>query len=119
MSKNMKLPVKCIKCELEIRRIDLEDEEEDAPKKGEYVNDLMGMACGSPDKGVAPGILVEIINPSIVSASSEKEGTFHGYMCDGCLRELQDKKIVEDGPEEDKDGLIFGRECDQQENSQS
>jgi uncharacterized protein YlaI len=108
MNENMEMQVKCIKCEMEIKRIDLEDDVD--PKKGEYINDIMGMGCGCVDKGVAPGILVEIINPSFVSASSEEEGTFHGYMCDGCLQELTDKKIIENGPEEDKEGMIYGRE---------
>jgi len=36
----MELKVKCIKCEMEIKRIDLEEDIE--PKKGEYIND---MAC--------------------------------------------------------------------------
>lgn len=108
MSGKIELPVKCIKCEMEIKRIDLEDDV--IPKKGEYINDLMGVGCGCVDKGIAPGILVEMINPSFVSASSEEEGTFHGYMCDGCLQELTDKKIIKEGPEEDKEGLIYGRE---------
>lgn len=108
MSKKMELPVKCIKCEMEIKRIDLEDDV--VPKKGEYINDIMGMGCGCVDKGIAPGILVEMINPSFVSASSEEEGTFHGFMCDGCLQELTDKKIIKDGPEEYKKRLIYGRE---------
>ena len=101
--RNLEPPVKCIKCEMEIKCIDLE---EDEPKKGEYANDLAA-GCGCVEKGIAPGILVELINPALVSFSSEEEGTFHGYMCDGCLQELRDKKIIEDGPEEDKEELIW------------
>ena len=102
----MEQPVKCIKCELEIKKIDLEEDVE--PKKGEYANDMMGSGCGCIDKGIASGILVELINPSLVSFSSEEEGTFHGYMCDACLQELRNKKIIEDGPEKDKEELIWG-----------
>lgn len=105
VKRDMELPVKCIKCEQEIKQIDLG---EDEPKKGEYANDMMGSGCGCIDKGIAQGILVELINPSLVSFSGEEEGTFHGYMCDCCLQELRDKKIVEDGPEEDKEELIWG-----------
>lgn len=102
--------VKCVKCEKEIKRIDLEEDDQGnliPIKKGEYVNDMAG-GCGCLEKGIAPGILVELINPSLASFSSEEEGTFHGYMCDGCLQELRDKRIIEDGPEKDKEELIWG-----------
>lgn len=56
--------------------------------------------------------MVEIINPSIVSFTTEEEGTFHGYMCDGCLIELQDKKIIEAGPEKNKEELNRPDFCD-------
>lgn len=101
--RNLELPAKCIKCEMEIKLIDLE---EDEPKKGEYTNDLAA-GCGCVEKGIAPGILVELINPSLVSFTSEEDGTFHGYMCDGCLAELWDKKIIGKGPEKDKEKLIW------------
>jgi len=103
--RNLELPVKCIKCEMEIKHIDFEEDVD--LKKGEYANDMAGSGCGCIEKGIAPGILVELINPSLVSFSSEEEGTFHGYMCDGCLKELRDKKIIENGPEEDKEELIW------------
>lgn len=104
IERNLELPVKCIKCETEIKRIDYEENE---PKKGEYVNDIIDFdSPGCIGKGIAPGILVELINPSLVSLSSEEEETFHGYMCDGCLQELCDKKIIEDGPDKDKKAFI-------------
>lgn len=109
----MEKKVKCIKCEMEIKKVDLEEDDKGKLiplKKGEYANDMMGTGCGCMDKGIAPGILVEMINPSLVSFADEEEGTFHGYMCDGCLQELQDKKIIERGPEEDKDDLMYGTE---------
>jgi hypothetical protein len=101
----MELKAKCIKCENEIKRIDFEEDIQ--PKKGEYIDD-MSCGCAGVEKGIAPGILVELINPSLASISGEEEdGTFHGYMCDGCLQELRDKKIIEDGPEKDKEELIW------------
>lgn len=99
------VPVKCMKCEMEIKTIFLEDEDE--PKKGEYANYVPSGGCGCVEEGKAPGILVEIINPAM-ECFFEESGTFHGYLCDGCLQELRDKKIIEDGPEEDKEDLIYG-----------
>ncbi len=103
--RNLELPAKCIKCENEIRRIEFEEDVES--KKGEYVSDLIDF--GSPGcigQSIAPGILVELINPTFISISSEEEATFHGYLCDGCLQELRDKKIIEDGPDKDKKAFI-------------
>ncbi len=105
----MELKVKCIKCEMEIKKVDLEEDDKGnliPLKKGEYSNDMMA-GCGCIDKGIAPGILVEMINPSLVSFGDDECGTFHGYMCDGCLQELRDKKIIVDGPNKDKEELMY------------
>ncbi len=102
--RNLDLPVKCIKCENEIKRVDFE---EDEPKKGEYVNGIMDFeSAGCIGKSISPGTLVELINPSLASFSTEEEATFHGYMCDGCLKELQDKKIIEEGPDKDEKAFL-------------
>ena len=105
--KKVEIPVKCIKCEMEIKCIDLEEDVE--PKKGEYVSDIVDFdSPGCIGKSIAPGILVELINPTFISISSEEEATFHGYLCDGCLQELRDKKLIEEGPEKDNEEMIWG-----------
>lgn len=103
--RNIDLPAKCIKCENEIKRIDFEEDVE--PKKGGYINDVIDFdSPGCVGKNIAPGILVELINPSIIPLSSEEEATFHAYICDRCLQELCDKKIIEEGPDEDKEAFL-------------
>lgn len=101
LRRNIELPVKCIKCEQEIKKIEFDENVE--IKKGEYVNEAIDFdSPGCIGKMITPGILVEMVNPALINISSEEESTFHGYMCDGCLKELQDKKIIEDGPDKDK-----------------
>ena len=103
--RDLDIPVICIKCENEIKKIDFD--EDNPPKKGEYINDMIDFdAPGCEGKSISPGILVELINPSLATISSEEEATYHGYICDGCLQELQDKKIIEDGPDKDKKAFL-------------